>query len=68
MSAKKLVSIIIPAYREEKNIPMIYTDISEVFCNLSDRYDHEIVFVNDGSPDGTWSAIEMLCESDVRVK
>lgn len=68
MFVKKLISIVIPAYREEKNIPLIYGELTPILEDLSDKYEHEIVFVNDGSPDHTWSAIEGLCESDTRVK
>jgi polyisoprenyl-phosphate glycosyltransferase len=63
----QLLSIVIPAYREEKNISFIYNELVAVFNELP-QYDFEIVYVNDGSPDGTWKEIEKLCESDTRVK
>lgn len=65
---KKLISIVIPAYREEENIPHIYTELTNILQSLSGKYDYEIIFVNDGSPDRTWSEIEKLCESDLIVK
>ena len=62
-----LLSIVIPAYREEKNISYIYEELIRVLDTLT-GYDYEIVFVNDGSPDRTWQEIEKLCEIDRRVK
>jgi polyisoprenyl-phosphate glycosyltransferase len=63
----KLISIVIPAYREERNISYIYGELVPVLSSLQ-GYDYEIIFVNDGSPDRTWQEIEHLCESDTRVK
>jgi glycosyltransferase involved in cell wall biosynthesis len=57
---KKLISLVIPAYREEKNIPLIYTEIQKTLLNIT-KYDFEIIFINDGSPDTTWLEIEKLC-------
>jgi len=64
---KKTLSIVIPAYREEKNIAYIYAELLPVLDPL-EHYHYEIIFVNDGSPDRTWHEIERLCESDERVK
>lgn len=65
----QLLSIVIPAYREQKNIAYIYSELVPVLESLSDsKYDYEIIFVNDGSPDHTWQEIEKLCETDTRVK
>lgn len=64
---QKLLSLVIPAYREEKNISYIYGELLLVLEKLS-GYDFEIIFVNDGSPDKTWHEIEKICTSDTRVK
>ena len=66
-TTNKLLSIVIPAYREEKNISYIYQELLGVLEKLS-GYTFEIIFVNDGSPDGTWDEIEKLCEKDTRIK
>lgn len=68
MSSKKLISLVIPAYREEKNISLLYREIFNVLAKISENYEFEIIFVNDGSPDATWFEIEKLCIEDTRVK
>lgn len=65
---KKLISIVLPAYREEKNISLVYEEILKNLEKISEKYDFEIIFVNDGSPDNTWEEILKLCEKDERVK
>ena len=68
MMEKKLISIVLPAYREEKNVPYIYEELQSVIRTISDKYDFEIIYVNDGSPDNTWLEISRLCEKDPCVK
>ena len=68
MSDKKLTSLVIPAYREEKNIPLLYQELQETLSPLNQSYEFEIIIVNDGSPDATWLEIEKLCIADTKVK
>lgn len=63
---RKLISLVIPAYREEKNIPLIYAEIKKILLTWK-KYDFEIIFINDGSPDATWIEISKLCDNDKRV-
>lgn len=66
---KRLISIIIPSYNEEKNIPLIHQAIcAEWRKNLADKYDCEIIFVDDGSTDNSVKEIEKLVAKDERVK
>ncbi len=65
--SKKMVSVVVPIFNEEKMVDEIYTRISCVFEKLN-KYDYEIVFFDDGSTDGTRKAIETLCLNDGRVK
>lgn len=66
-SKKQLISLVIPAYKEEKNIPLIYQEIQDVLGVIK-KYDFEIIFVNDGSPDATWFEIEKLCIQNTNIK
>jgi polyisoprenyl-phosphate glycosyltransferase len=64
----KTVTIIIPAHNEEKNIPLIYSELQNVFKKLEKPYVFEVLFVNDGSTDGTLKEIEKLASADQNVK
>ncbi|RAL57564.1 hypothetical protein BLD25_02540 [Candidatus Gracilibacteria bacterium GN02-872] len=65
---KKLISIIAPAYNEELNIEKFYNEFLNFFAKIGDKYDYEIIFVNDGSLDNTWSKIFQLSLQDKKVK
>ena len=64
----KLVSIIVPAYNEGKNIFLVYSELKKVFQKNKDKYSFEIVFVNDGSRDETIVEIEKIANTDESVK
>jgi glycosyltransferase involved in cell wall biosynthesis len=66
--SKKLISIVIPAYKEEKNIPLIYIELKDILKTIQDKYDYEIIFINDGSPDNSWEEIEKIALKDKNVK
>lgn len=61
-----MLSIVIPAYNEEGNIPTVYREIVDAVPEETDPL--EIIFVDDGSRDGTFSEIEKLSMQDSRVK
>ena len=63
---QKIISIIVPVYNEETNIPLIKAELFNVFSSLP--YDYEIIFVNDGSKDGSQQAIENLTKKDKKIK
>jgi glycosyltransferase involved in cell wall biosynthesis len=60
-----MISIVIPAYNEAESIPRLYQEI-EAAASASE-WDIEVIFVDDGSSDGTWAAVEALAERDPRV-
>jgi len=55
---KKLISILIPVYNEEGNVPAITEAIRAVFENI--HFNYEIVFVNDGSADNSLAIIKQM--------
>jgi glycosyltransferase involved in cell wall biosynthesis len=63
----KKISIVIPAFNEEKNLPLIHQKISEVFLDLP-NYNFEIIFVNDGSRDKTQEVLEQLSAHYEEIK
>ena len=59
--AKKLLSFVIPCYRSAHTIGTVVKELEETVAARADEYDHEIILVNDGSPDNTAEAIRGLC-------
>jgi len=66
--SKKLLSIILPVYNEEKNLPVLYDELSGVLKRLSHHYDYELLFVNDGSTDGSLEELKRLKKKDDHIK
>jgi len=59
------VSIVIPVYEEEESLPHLYKSIKDVMDRLGRKY--EIVFVDDGSKDGTYKVLEAYQKKDPTV-
>jgi dolichol-phosphate mannosyltransferase len=64
----KKVSIIIPAYNEEDTIPLIYEQLYSIFNSNNLDLNYEIIFIDDGSTDGTSMMIRQLKTKDKNVK
>lgn len=64
----KLLSIIVPCYNEQENIVDFYNELlkNEAYFKSHD-VDIEIIYVNDGSKDGTVAEVKKLHERDERV-
>lgn len=62
----KLITVMVPAYNEEKVIEQFYSRMNIVTESIS-RYEFEILFINDGSTDETLSIIKQLRENDHRI-
>jgi len=59
------ISVVIPIYNEEENLPILYERLKTVLEKLGKSY--EIIFVNDGSTDRSWEIIKQLVEKDHHV-
>lgn len=59
------ISIIVPLFNEEESLPKLHEWIVRVMTEHSFTY--EIIFVNDGSTDHSWSVIEALSEENPHV-
>ncbi len=66
MVKDKLLSVIIPAYNEEETVSIASETISEIL--ESENIPFEIVFINDGSKDKTWEAIEKEADRNEKVR
>jgi polyisoprenyl-phosphate glycosyltransferase len=61
-----LISIIIPSYNEEENLPILYERLQHVADTLIHTF--EFIFVDDGSSDSSFQILEDLFRKDSRVK
>ncbi len=59
-------SIVVPVYDEEQSIPLLYDQLTAQLQTLGQSY--EIIFVDDGSRDGSFKIIEELHRKDPAIK
>ena len=60
------LSIIIPVYYNEENLPPLYEDIRKKIIEPG-LFDYEIIMVDDGSGDGSWEQMEKIAARDENV-
>jgi len=60
------ISIVVPVYNEQENVEAVYTAISSALQNLGCSY--EIVMVDDGSSDRSYSQLARLASEDPALK
>ncbi len=60
------ISIIIPAYNEEENLPLLHRRLDEISLTSEDTF--EFIFVDDGSSDRSFSLLKSLSAEDPRVR
>ena len=63
----KKISVVIPMYFEEEVAEECYNRTKKMLDTL-ENYDHEIIFVNDGSKDQTLPILENIAKNDNNVK
>ncbi len=61
----KKLSVVIPVYNEKDNIMPLYEELKEVLNSLNLSY--EIIFVDDGSTDGSGEILDEIAEKDETV-
>lgn len=61
-----MISVVIPAFNEETNIKILAEKVVEQLKAFKD--DYEIIFVDDGSSDGTTDKVKELREQDSHIK
>ncbi len=66
MPVRKLISIVIPAYNEARNLAPLHKELKKVTAALP--YDFEIIFVDDGSRDNTAEMLIKLADEDQQIK
>jgi glycosyltransferase involved in cell wall biosynthesis len=59
------VSVVIPLYNEEENVEVLNEQLTETLKSMGS--DYEIVYVDDGSTDGTMQLLEALQKKDENI-
>lgn len=65
-NSPRLLSIVVPLYDEEGNVDAVCEQLLKVAEGMTERI--EIILVDDGSRDGTATAIDRWCQRDPRIK
>ncbi len=60
------ISVVVPLYNEEESLPELHAWVERVM--KANNLTYEMIFVNDGSTDGSWNTIERLAGEDPNVK
>ena len=60
------ISIVIPLLNEEESLAELHQWLTKVLT--INRFSYEIIFVDDGSTDGSWRVIMQLAEKDAQVR
>lgn len=59
------ISVVVPLFNEEESLPELHSWIKRVMD--ANGFSYEVIFVNDGSTDGSWSVIEKLSKDNPEV-
>jgi dolichol-phosphate mannosyltransferase len=63
-----LLSICVPVYNEAENLPLLHKAVASICDSAVPPIDFELILVDDGSKDNSWSQIETLADQDPRVR
>ena len=65
---KKTISLMVPCYNEEENVPLMYEALKKLFDNELKNYNYEMLFIDNKSLDNTREEIRKICKEDKNVK
>lgn len=65
MESKRNISIVVPLYNEVESLPELHAWIVRVM--QANTFSYEVIFIDDGSKDGSWDVIEALRQKDPNV-
>ena len=61
-----MLSIVIPLFNEVESLAALHAEIDAV--SQEHGYELEILFIDDGSTDGSWEQVKQLAQSDTRIR
>lgn len=64
----KKVSIMVPCYNEEENVVPMSEALVAQMEELSDKYDYEILFIDNCSQDSTRALLRQICAKNKKIK
>jgi glycosyltransferase involved in cell wall biosynthesis len=64
----KKISVVVPVFNEEENLRELHQELRPVLESLAPRIESEIIYVDDGSQDGSFEILKELYVEDSRVK
>ena len=67
-SATKLLSILVPSFNEEQNLPLVFPRLTQVLNTLPAHIDYEVIVLDNASTDRTPLIAREFCERDARWK
>lgn len=66
MTFKVDISVVIPLFNEEESLNELNSWIQSVM--IKNNFSYEVIFVDDGSKDGSWKVIEQLSTNNLNIK
>jgi len=67
-SATKLLSILVPAFNEEENLPLVFPRLTQILGTLPAHIDYEVIVLDNASTDRTPIIARKFCETNRRWK
>jgi glycosyltransferase involved in cell wall biosynthesis len=69
MDDRDLLTIVIAAYNEAETLPLLQPRLAVVLDGLARdaNVDGRVLYVDDGSDDGTWTLLQRMAASDSRI-
>lgn len=64
----KKISIVVPCYNEKENVIPMGKEICSVLEEKLNKYDYEIIFIDNCSTDGTRELLRQMCAENIRIK
>ena len=67
MGNQPLISIIVPIYNEAANIPQFFWSLQQILKPLEEKYNFELIYIDDGSSDSSVLELRKIASDRVRV-
>lgn len=65
---KKTLSVIIPVYQNAGTLIQTYNNLVTIFTQLKKTYDYEVIFINDGSTDSSYTELLSIRKKNKKIK